>query len=123
MKTVDLETVLYSALINDDDLMSRLFNGAQSIFNLQSPSVYPNYPTLVFSTISDVPAAYGDDVEKAHRVTIRIHIITCDGEYHELYEIIQRIMTELGYSRVQTTSLIDEERRILVIDFKIVTGG
>lgn len=124
MDTAQLEAEVYSALVGDEILMGLLPKGSKSIFHLQAPSVYPDYPILVYTPISDVPVLHGDNTENLHRVTIRIHIITGDADYSEIYAAVKRLMTGLRFTRVQTTPFIDEDgKRMLVVDFKIVIGG
>ena len=87
-------------------------------------SEYPDYPILVYTPISDVPVLHGDNAENLHRVTIRIHIITGEVDYSEIYAAVKRLMTALGFTRVQATPFIDADgKRMLVVDFKIVIGG
>ena len=124
METARLESELYSALIGDEELMGFLPKGEKSIFHLQAPSEYPDYPILVYTPISDVPVLHGDNAENLHRVTIRIHIITGEVDYSEIYAAVKRLMTALGFTRVQATPFIDADgKRMLVVDFKIVIGG
>ena len=123
VETARLEAEIYAALIGDEELMGFLPKGEKSIFHLQAPSEYPDYPTLVYSPISDVPVLHGDNAENLHRVTIRIHIITGEVDYSEIYAAVKRLMTALGFTRVQATPFIDDGKRMLVVDFKIVIGG
>ena len=122
METSQLEAEIYAALLGDETLMGFLPDGGKSIFHLQAPAVYPDYPILVYTPISDVPVLHGDNGENLHRVTIRLHIIAED--YTEIYAAVKRIMAALGFTRVQATPFIDADgRRILIADFKIVIGG
>ncbi len=121
METAQLEEKIYTAFKNDAELMELLPKGESSIFYLQAPEIYPDYPILVYSPISDVPVLHGDNSEKLHKVTIRIHIISTD--YSALYGAVKNVMSSLGFTRVQTTPLINEGKRILVTDFKIIIGG
>lgn len=122
METAQLEAEIYAALLGDETLMGFLPDGGKSIFHLQAPAVYPDYPILVYTPISDVPVLHGDNRENLHRVIIRIHIIAED--YTEIYAAVKRIMAALGFTRVQATPFIDADgRRILIADFKIVIGG
>ena len=121
METARLEAEVFSALKNDIEIMELLPKGESSIFHLQAPEVYPDYPILVYSPISDVPILHGDNREKLHRVTIRIHIIAED--YSALYSAVKRVMAELEFTRVQTTPFIENGKRILIADFKTVIGG
>lgn len=121
METAELENEIYSAFINDEVLMGLLYNRESSIFHLQAPSVYPNYPILVYSPISDVPVLHGDNRETLHRVTIRVHIINGENDYSEIYSEVKRIMSELGFTRLQATPFVDEyEKFMLIVDFKII---
>lgn len=124
METSQLEELIFSTLINDENLMELLFNRESSIFYLQAPSVYPNYPILVYSPISDVPVKHGDNFENAHRVTVRIHIIANVEVCPNIYSAIKRIMSELGFTRLQTTPFVDEGGKyMLIADFKIILGA
>ena len=123
MDTARLEELVYSALTSDEILMDLLPKGGKSIFHLQAPAEYPDYPILVYTPISDVPVLHGDNLEELHRVTIRIHIITGEVDYAEIYAAVKRLMTALGFTRVQATPFIDDGKRMLVADFKIVIGG
>lgn len=120
METAQLEAEIYSALKNDTEIMGLLPNGESSIFHLQAPETYPEYPILVYSPISDVPVLHGDNAEKLHRVTIRIHIISGKNDYSELYCAVKRVMSDLGFTRVQATPLIKDGEKMLVTDFKKV---
>ena len=120
METMELEAQVYSALTSDSALIALLANGDESVFHLQAPSDNSTrYPILVYSPISDVPAVVGDDIEVAHRITIRLHVITLDGQYNVIYRHINRIMSGLGFIRVQTTQYIDDGQKVLIIDYRI----
>lgn len=121
METARLEAGVYSALKNDTEIMELLPQGESSIFHLQAPAVYPDYPILVYSVISDTPVTFGDNEEKSHSVIFRIHIITED--YSTLYSAVKRVMAELDFTRVQTTPFIEDGKRMLIADFKIIIGG
>lgn len=121
METVQLEENIYSALTADENLMELLPNRESSIFHLKAPSVYPEFPIIVYSTISDVPVLHGDNLETLNRITIRIHIITGENDYSEIYSAVKRIMSELGFTRLQSTPFIDEDGFFMMItDFKII---
>ncbi len=124
METAELESKIYAALTADENIMELLNNRESSIFYLQAPSVYPNYPILVYSPISDVPVKHGDNFENAHRVTVRIHIIANVDVCPNIYSELKRIMSELGFTRLQTTPFVDEGGKyMLIADFKIILGA
>lgn len=124
METAELEAKVYSALTNNADLTDLLSEGAKSVFHLQAPSGdETRTPIIVYSPISDVPILHGDDTEELHRVIIRIHIITDDGEYSEIYQAVKRVMIGLGFWRMQTTPIVGRGKKMLAADFKIVIGG
>lgn len=119
METAQLEQEVYAALKSDETIKGLLLD--KSFFHIRAPSVYPDYPILVYSVISDVPVLHGDNLENLHRVTVRIHIIVDEDSYPPLYESIRRVMTQLGFVRLQSTPFIDEDGKFMMItDFNIV---
>lgn len=121
METKRLEELVYSALINDTELMGLLENRQSSIFHLQAPSVYPDYPILVYSPIDDTPILHGDNKEYLHRVTIRIHIIA--ENYSEFFLAIKRIMSNLNFTRLKSIPYIEDGKKMLITDFKKIVGA
>lgn len=127
METYELEEKVYRELASDTALISALPNGSNSIYHLQSPAVTPvRYPILVYSPISDVPSLSADNVEFAHRVTIRIHVITSiagtTAEYENFIECCKRvkdIMTRLNFFRVQSNLFVDNGKKMMIFDFAI----
>lgn len=119
METAQLEQEVYAALKNDETIKGLLLD--KSFFHIRAPSVYPDNPILVYSVISDVPVLHGDNLENLHRVTVRIHIIVDEDNYPPLYESVRRVMSQLGFVRLQSTPFIDEDGNFMMItDFKIV---
>lgn len=131
METPELEKQVFNALISNAELMTLLPNGALSIFHYVMPSSLPDkYPAVVYSTISDVPTLSGDNQELAHRVTIRIHVITRErntvteqAKFLNACKAIKQIMKGLGFVRRQTTPFIEEGRAILIYDYGIGIGS
>lgn len=119
METTELEAEVYEALTNSEELMSMLpVDGDILIYHLFAPAGDKlRYPLLVYAPISDIPVDYGDDEEKFHRVTIRISIVTNDGEYAELNRIIREIMTQqLDFIRVNTVPTMDFEYQKVILN-------
>ena len=123
METYELEEQVFSALTADGSLIELLPNGAKSIFHHVAPSTL-KYPAIVYSPISDVPALNGDNREIAHRVTIRIHVITsaqhtkADQEkFREVCRLVKEIMTGLEFARRQTTPFINDGQAMFIYDF------
>lgn len=124
METSELEAKVYAGLIGDEQMTSLLSDGAESVYHMQAPSGdYSRTPLMVYTAISDVPSLHSDDAETLHRVTIRIHIITDDGGYAEIYEHVKRIMSDIGFTRLQTTPIRDRGKKMLAADFRILIGG
>ena len=125
METPELEKQVYTALISNAELMTLLPNGALSIFHYVAPSSLPDkYPVVVYAPISDVPALAGDNQELAHRVTIRIHVITRErntvteqAKFLNACKAIKRTMIGLGFMRRQTTPFLEDGRAILIYDY------
>ena len=123
METYELEEQIFSALTDDDRLIELLANGAKSIYHYIAPSTL-KYPAIVYSPISDVPALSGDNRELAHRVTIRIHVITSTNNTKAEQEIFREtcgrvkiIMTGLGFARRQTLPFVEDGAVMLIFDF------
>lgn len=109
---------VFAALTEDSVLCSHLCDGVKSIFHQVSPKA-ARYPIIVYSVISDVPALFADNREIQSRVTVRIHIITKDGNYTPIYKALQSVMANLGYVRLQTTELYENDLKIKIVDYKI----
>lgn len=124
MTTAQIEEEIYSALINNENIMELLPNRESSFFHIRAPSVYPDYPILVYSVISDVPVLHGDNSENLHRVTVRIHIIVDEDNYPPLYDAVLRVMDNLGFTRLQSTPFMDDDGKFMMItDWKIILGA
>ena len=120
METIELEAQVYIALTNDSALVALLAKGAKSVYHLQAPGDKEDRcPFLVYTPISDVPALAGDDGEISHRVTVRIHITTLDGQYGGIYRQVHRIMEGLGFFRVQAIPYMENGEKTLIVDYRI----
>lgn len=120
METAELEAAVYGALTGDSVLTAMLADGADSVFHMQAPAdLKSRYPALVYSTISDVPAIAGDDDEITHRLSMRIHIMTLNGDYAGLYRQVCKDMASLGFSRYQAYPYIEDGQIIMIADFRI----
>lgn len=125
METSELERKVFDALIGNAELMDYLPQGALSIYHYVAPTILPNkYPLIVYSPISDVPAMSGDNQEVAHRVTIRVHVITAEKKtvaeqvkFQKACELVKKIMISLGFVRRQTTPFLEDGRQMLIYDF------
>ena len=112
METTELEAQVYETLTQNTELMGMLPSGGDiPIYHHLAPAGDDQrYPILVYTTTNDVPVIYGDDGESFHRVTIRISIVTNDGQYSELNKVIRAIMTnQLEFERVNTVPMADFE--------------
>ena len=120
METAALEDAVYGALTSDTTLIAMLADGADSVFHMQAPAdLKSRYPALVYSTISDVPAIAGDNEEITHRVSMRIHIMTLNGDYAGPYRRVCADMASLGFSRYQAYPYIEDGQIIMIADFRI----
>lgn len=123
METSEVEEKIYSALKNNNTIMGLLPNGESSIFHLQAPETSPAYPILVYRPISDDPILHCDNQEYLHRVTIRIQIITIDGNYTPLYLAIKKLMAALDFTRLHSVPIVQNGKKLLTIDFKKIVGA
>lgn len=119
MNTQTIEETVYTALTSNRNLMALLSYDESSVYHFQAPSVYPDYPIIVYSVISDVPALAGDNSEYLHEVSVRIHIVAGTPQ---IYEQVRLLMQDLGFARTQTTQFKEDGKIIQAVDFDIVTG-
>lgn len=114
METTELEKEVYESM----SMLPEIVDGNVPIYHLLAPAGdSQRYPILVYAPTSDVPAGYADDEEVYHKVTIRISIITTDGQYSELNKAIRKLMTrELGFKRVQTVPAYDFEYKKIILN-------
>lgn len=125
METYELENEVYGALTTNEELKAALPLKDKAVFHYAAPSSEPpQYPIVVYSPISDVPALAGDDCEVAHRVTIRIHVIATqrrfdaeEQKFSSACRFVQEIMTGLDFVRRQTTSLTSDGKIMMIFDF------
>jgi hypothetical protein len=78
-----------------------------------------DFPNIVYSIISDVPALHADNTELNANITLRLYLITKDGNYYELQKQINNIMINLGWSRGQSAELTQDTYKVKTLDFKI----
>lgn len=78
-----------------------------------------DFPNIVYSIISDVPALHGDNKELTSNITIRLYVITKDGNYYELQKSINNIMINLSFSRGQSTEITQDGYKVKTLDYKI----
>ena len=117
---MSIKETVYQALSSSAGLKSLLVKDRKG--RCIYPGVSPNagsYPILVYSIISDVPALVADGEEMERKVTVRIHILTKDGHYGEIYRELQQVMLGLGFMRSQTMELVENGLFILCVDYKI----
>ena len=120
---MNIKEQVYAALMSSRELTSLLVKDRKGrcIYPGQSPNA-GSYPILVYNIISDVPALVADGEEMERRVTVRIHIMTKDGNYGRIYSALQRAMLGLGCMRSQTVEITEKDLFVLYVDYKIGTG-
>ena len=120
---MNIKEKVYQALMSSPELKALLAKDRKD--RCIYPGVSPNagsYPILVYNIISDVPTLVADGEEMERRVTVRIHILTKDGHYSDIYSAVQKVMLGLGFMRSQTMDLVENGLFILCVDYKIGTG-
>jgi hypothetical protein len=84
----------YNAL-QETSITSLLASSKDSIYHGWSEDA-GTYPVIIFGIVSDVPALSCDNDEVAHAVTVRIHIVTKNGAYQQIYQAVQAEMKRLA---------------------------
>ena len=92
--------------------------GIKGFFHNFNPD-FKNFPFITYTIVSDVPALTADNTEIQSRITIRLHIVTQDGAYNEIYRRLNRIMLDLDFMRVQAAEITDNGLKIKAIDYRI----
>ena len=108
--------VVMQNLKDNTELCDLLAEGNKSIYHLQSPDA-GSYPILVVSIPSDVPECESDDSETLHRVTIRIHILTENGAFTDIYNKVNEIMTGLRFNRKYAIEFVEDNLFIKYVDY------
>jgi len=108
--------VVMQALKDNTELCDLLAEGSKSIYHLQSPDA-GSYPILVVSIPSDVPECESDNTETLHRVTIRIHILTENGAFTDIYNKVNEIMTGLRFNRKYAIEFVEDGLFIKYVDY------
>lgn len=109
----------YNAL-RETSITALLTSGKDSIYHGWSEDA-GSYPVIIYGLASDVPALSCDNDEVTHAVTVRIHIVTKNGAYQQIYQAVQAEMKRRGYRRKMTNEINDEDLKILVVDYVITT--
>lgn len=117
METSKVEEEIYSVLTTDEKLTEKI----KEIYHIQAPAKdWTKYPCIVYTPISDVPNFFADNKVLAHRLSIRFHIITLDGEYTEIADDLQRLMLGFGAKRYQSIPYADNKEKILIVDYRML---
>ena len=75
------------------------------------------YPFIVYREISNVPAMHADNVEVAARITYQISIVTSDDDYFSIEDTVKKVMSDLGFMRIDTVELREDNNYIRVLRF------
>ena len=121
---MNVKEQVYQALVKSKKLTALLAHDRKGrcIYPMRSPDA-GSYPILVYSVISDVPALMADGEERERVVTVRIHILTKDGNFESILREVQRAMVGIGFVRAQTTEFAEGNLFITAIDYRTGTGG
>ena len=115
---MNIKERVYKALAGCRELTSLLVEDRRS--RCIYPGVSPNagsYPIIVYNVISDVPALVADGEEMERRVTVRIHILTKDGHYEDIYSAVRKAMLKLGFMRKQSLETAEKDVFVYCVDF------
>lgn len=121
---MNIKEQVYQALSRSKKLTALLAHDRRGrcIYPMRSPDA-GSYPILVYSVISDVPAVMADGEERERVVTVRIHILTKDGNFESILREVQRAMIGIGFVRAQTMEFAEGNLFIMAIDYRTGTGG
>ena len=121
---MNIKEQVYQALSRSKKLTALLAHDRRGrcIYPMRSPDA-GSYPIRVYSVISDVPAVMADGEERERVVTVRIHILTKDGNFESILREIQKVMVGIGFVRAQSVEFAEGQLFIMAIDYRTGTGG
>lgn len=121
---MNVKEQVYQALVKSKKLTALLAHDRKGrcIYPMRSPDA-GSYPILVYSVISDVPAVMADGEERERVVTVRIHILTKDGNFESILREVQRAMVGIGFVRAQATEFAEGQLFIMAIDYRTGIRG
>ena len=121
---MNIKEQVYQALSRSKKLTALLAHDRRGrcIYPMRSPDA-GSYPILVYSVISDVPALLADGEEQERVVTVRIHILTKDGNFESILREVQRAMVGIGFIRAQSVEFAEGHLFITASDYRTGTGG
>ena len=121
---MNIKEQVYQALSRSKKLTALLAHDRRGrcIYPMRSPDA-GSYPILVYSVISDVPAVMADGEERERVVTVRIHILTKDGNFESILREILKVMVGIGFVRAQSVEFAEGQLFIMAIDYRTGTGG
>lgn len=120
---MNIKEKVYKALSTSQELTALLAKDRRC--RCIYPGISPNagsYPIIVYNVISDVPALTADGVEMERRVTVRLQILTRDGHYDHIYDVVNKIMKGLGFMRGQSVDIAERDVFVLCVDYRIGIG-
>lgn len=121
---MNVKEQVYQALVKSKKLTALLAHDRKGrcIYPMRSPDA-GSYPILVYSVILDVPALMADGEERERVVTVRIHILTKDGNFESILREVQRAMVGIGFVRAQATEFAEGQLFIMAIDYRTGIRG
>lgn len=114
-----IEQDINDTLKADTALLALLADGENSIIEGIAPENGP-YSQIVFSNISEVAALAADNKENLKRITIQTNILTTDGEYNDIFVLLDADMHSLGFMFDSSTEINSTDTRIKVTRYVIL---
>lgn len=113
-------------MINSKPDIYEALSGDAVLANLVQSRIYADkcpaggqYPIVVYTEISNVPAMYADDAETDSLITIQISVLVNSGSTTEIAKQVNKIMIGIGYIRQFSGDLMDGEIKIKSMRFVI----
>lgn len=113
---MDIRKIIYDKLSADTELIKLLPDNR--IYTAVSDDA-GTYPVVVLSIIDDVPSLHADDLEIYSDVRFQLTIITDDGEYDAIEQLIKNDMTEINARRKITTDIKEDNKYEHILQYVI----
>ena len=116
----DIKKEIYETLSQDEALTALLPEGGESVYMAISEDA-GTYPVVVIKEVDNTPA-FADDQELMNFIRYQVTIVSNDGEFIEIEQIILKDMYGLGFSRSTTTEWNQGGTYYRALQFIIKTG-
>jgi hypothetical protein len=105
---IDVKPQVYSALTNDNELVSLL--GGKRVYQLKDPNA-TEFPRITFFEVTHFDSQFADDQSVAEQIELQIDIWT-KGNFNSIAAVVDRVMQANGFRLIGTTELYEDDTQV-----------